>query len=154
GDGPPLHHPPDRVQPVAEERRALEVPGLRSLVPLLFEVVGDVLVAAREEGDDPVDVAAVLVAVDVADAGRLAALDVVVEAGDSGPPPGLRAFAGSVLEELPEQVEGLADALRARERPEVGAIGPVALASEVDAGELLVEADADVRIGLVVAQPD
>jgi hypothetical protein len=30
----------------------------------------------------------------------------------------------------------------------------VALAGEVDAGELLVEADPDVRIGLVVPQPD
>src|SRR5262249_30293741 len=56
--------------------------------------------------------------------------------------------------ELAEQIEGLADPLRARERPEVGAIGAVSLAGEVDARELLVEADAHVRIGLVVAEPD
>ena len=145
---------PHGVQPVAEERRPLEVLRLGGLLHLVLEVAGDLLVAAREEADDPVDVAPVLLLVDVADAGRLAALDVVVEAGNAGAPAGLRALAGPVLEELAEQVERLADPLGARERPEVGAVRPVPLAGEVDAGKLLVEADPDVGIGLVVPQPD
>ena len=149
-----LHHRAHRVEPVAEERRPLEVLGLGGLLHLRLEVARDLLVAAGEEGDDPVDVSPVLLLVDVAHAGRLAAIDVVVETGDPRAPAGLRSLAGPVLEELAEQVEGLANALGAGEGAEVGAIGPVALASEVDARKLLVEADADVRIGLVVPQPD
>ena len=101
-----------------------------------------------------VDVAAVLLAVDVADAGRLAALDVVVEAGHARAPARLGPLAGPVLEQLAEQVERLAHPLGRGEGPEVGAVRAVALAGEVDARELLVEADRDVGIGLVVAQPD
>ena len=44
--------------------------------------------------------------------------------------------------------------LAERVRAEVGALALVALAREVDAREVLVEADRDVGIGLVVAQPD
>ena len=38
--------------------------------------------------------------------------------------------------------------------PEVGAVAAVALAREVHPREVLVEADRDVRVRLVVAQPD
>ena len=149
-----LHQAADGVQPVAEERRPLEVLRLGRLLHLVLEVAGDLLVAAGEEADDPVDVAPVLLLVDVADAGRLAALDVVVEAGHAGAPARLRPLAGAVLEELPEQVEGLPHPLGGREGAEVGAVRPVPLAGEVDARELLVEADPDVGIRLVVPQPD
>ena len=47
-----------------------------------------------------------------------------------------------------------AHALGVRVGPEVGAAGPVALAREVHAREVLVERDRDERIGLVVAQAD
>ena len=47
-----------------------------------------------------------------------------------------------------------AHALGARVRAEVDPLAPVPLAGEVDAREGLVEADGDVGIGLVVAQPD
>ena len=91
---------------------------------------------------------------DVADAGRPAALDVVVEARRARAAAGLGALAGAEQEDLAEQVERAAHALGARVGPEVGALAPVALAREVDAREVLVEADRDVRVGLVVAQPD
>ena len=92
--------------------------------------------------------------VDVADAGRPAALDVVVEARRARAAPRLGALAGAEQEDLAEQVERPAHALGARVRAEVGALAPVALAREVDAREVLVQADRDVRVGLVVAQPD
>ena len=114
----------------------------------------DLAVAAGEEVDDRVDVAAVLLAADVADAGRPAALDVVVEAGAAGAPAGLGPLAGAELEQLAEQVERLAHPLGAGEGAEVGAVGAVLLAGEVDARVVLVEADADVGVGLVVAQAD
>ncbi len=81
----------------------------------------DLAVAAGEEVDDRVDVVAVLLAADVADAGRPAALDVVVEAGAAGAATGLGALAGAELEELAEQVERLAHPLGAGEGTEVGA---------------------------------
>src|SRR5204863_9172226 len=46
------------------------------------------------------------------------------------------------------------NALRARERPEVRPVRPVALTGEVDARELLVEADAHIGIGLVIPEAD
>src|SRR5262249_31449096 len=114
----------------------------------------DVAVATRQEAGDRVDVAAVLLAGDVADTRRLAALDVVVEARDAGATAGLPPLAGPGLEELPQQLAGLAGALRARVGAEVQACRPVSLAGEVDARELLVEADPDVGVGLIVAEAD
>src|SRR5205085_835540 len=63
-------------------------------------------------------------------------------------------LAGAELEQLAEQVERLADPLGAGEGAEVGAAAAVLLAGEVDARVLLVEADGDVGIGLVVPQAD
>ena len=96
----------------------------------------------------------VLLLRDVADAGRLAALDEVVEAGAAPGAARLGPVAGAVLEDLAEQVERLAHPLGVAERAEVGAPAAVALAREVDARVVLVEADPDVGVGLVVAQPD
>src|SRR5919112_1296870 len=48
----------------------------------------------------------------------------------------------------------LAHPLGAGEGPKVGAAGAVLLAGEVDPREVLVEADTDIGVGLVVAQPD
>ena len=120
----------------------------------LLELALDLAEAAGEEAIDAVDDLAVLLLGDVADARRLAALDVVVEARAAGRAPRLRSLAGAVQEDLAEQVERLAHALRVRVRAEVGAVAAVALAREVDAREVLVERDRDVRVRLVVAQPD
>ena len=154
GDAAALHQRAHGLEAVAIDRGALELLRLRGLGHLALQVALDVAVAAGEEVDDRLDVAPVLLAVDVADAGRLAALDVVVEAGHAGAAAGLGPLAGPVLEQLAEQVEGLADPLRVRVGPEVQPPRAVALAREVDARELLVEADPDVGVGLVVAQAD
>jgi hypothetical protein len=144
----------DRLQPVAVDRRPLEILGGGGLLHLLLLVTLDLAVATGEEVDDRVDVAPVLVSVHVADTGRPAALDEVVEAGVAGVPARLRPLAGPVLEELAEQVERRPHPLGAGEGPEVGAPRAVALTGEVDTRVLLVEADRDVRIRLVVAQAD
>src|SRR4029079_13108677 len=65
-----------------------------------------------------------------------------------------RAVAGPVLEQLAEQLERLADPASGRVRTEVDPVRAVPLAREVDPRELLVEADPDVRVGLVVAELD
>ena len=55
-----LHQRADRGQPVAEQRRPLELLGGRGLLHLLAQVALDLAVAAGEEAADRVDVAAVL----------------------------------------------------------------------------------------------
>ena len=144
----------DGAQAVALERgRLVVLVGRGGLHPRL-EVALDLAVAAAEERDDAVDRLAVLGAVDVADAGRPAALDVVVQARRTRPPAGLDALARTELEDLLEQVERPAHALGVRVRPEVQALATVPLAREVHARELLVHRDRDERIRLVVAQAD
>ena len=120
----------------------------------VLELALDLAEAPGQERDHAVDARAVLLLGDVADAGRPAALDVVVEAGRARAPPRLRPLAGAEQEDLAEQVERAAHALGGRVGAEVGALAAVALAREVDAREVLVERDRDVRIRLVVAQPD
>ena len=73
-----------RLEPVAVHRRLLELLLGRRLLHLRLEVALDLAVAARQEGDDRLDALAVLLLRHVADAGRLAALDEVVEAGAAG----------------------------------------------------------------------
>ena len=127
---------------------------LRGLAASLLEARARSGGSGREEVDDRVDVLAVLLLRDVADAGRPAALDEVVEARAAGRAARLGAVAGAVLEDLAEQVERLAHALGVRERAEVGAAAAVLLAREVDPREVLVQRDRDVGVRLVVAQPD
>ena len=143
-----------RLQAVALERRGLVVLLARVEVHAALEVALDLLEAAAEERDHAVDAAPVLLLGHVADAGRPAALDVVVQARRAGVAAGLGALAAAELEDLAEQVERAAHALGARVGAEVGAVAPVALAREVDAREVLVEADRDVGVRLVVAQAD
>jgi hypothetical protein len=92
------------LEPVALERRGLVV--LLAGVPVhaALEVALDLPEAAREERHDAVDPAPVLLLGDVADAGRSAALDVVVEARRAGVAAGRRPLAGAELEDLAEQV--------------------------------------------------
>ena len=141
-------------QAVAVDRRLLELLRLCSSRHGLLQVALDLAVAPGEKADDRVDVRPVVRLRYVVDAGRLAALDVVVEAGAARGAAGLGTVARPVREELAQQVECLAHALRARERAEVGPLRAVALTREVHARELLVERYADVRVRLVVAQAD
>jgi hypothetical protein len=69
-------------------------------------------------------------------------------------PSRLTPLARAQLEDLAEQVERVADPLGARVRTEVRAVAPVPLPREVHAREVLVEADRDVGVRLVVAQAD
>jgi hypothetical protein len=154
GDPLALEQRADRLQPVTVDRGALELAGGGGGVHLRLLVRLHLAVATREEVDDRVDVATVLIAADVSDTRRPTALDEVVEAGTAGAASGLGPLAGPELEQLAEQVERLADPLGTGERAEVGAPGAVLLASEVDPRVLLVEADADIGVGLVVAEPD
>ena len=88
GDPLALHQRPDSGEPVAVGRRALELLCLGGGGHLPLEVALDLAVATREEVHDRLDVATVLVAVDVPDARRLTSLDVVIETGHAGARPG------------------------------------------------------------------
>ena len=154
GDALALEQRADRPQAVALARGVLEALLRRGHPHLELELALDLLVAAREERDHAVDRGAVALPVDVADARGLAALDVVVQARRAAAPPRGRAVAGAEHEHLAEHLERRAHALGVGVGAEVRAVAAVALAGEVDAGELLVERDRDVRIGLVVAQAD
>src|SRR5262249_9008253 len=135
-------------------RGELELLVLGRLVHRRLEVALDLAVAPAQEADDVLDVLAVVLLADVTDARGAAALDEVVEAGAAGCAARLGSVTGSVLEDLAEEIERLARALRVRVGTEVGASAAVLLASEVDAREVLVQRDADVRIRLVVAEAD
>ena len=89
---------------------------------------------------------------DVADAGRVAAVDVVVEARDSRVPARLRPLARTEAEDAVQDVERLAHLLRVRVRAEVEDAAPVTLAREHHARELLLDRERDVGERLVVAQ--
>ena len=154
GDPLALEQRADRLQPVAVQGGPLEFLRRCRGLHLRLLLGLDLAVATGEEVDDRVDVVAVLLLADVADAGGPAALYVVVEAGAAGAPARLGPLAGAELEQLAEQVERLPHPLGAGEGAEVGAVRAVLLAGEVDPRVLLVEADADVGIGLVVAQAD
>ena len=140
-------------QLVAELRGGLELLVGGGQLHRLVELALDLAVAAGEEGDDRLDVLPVLLLAHRIDAWGLAALDVVLQARAARQPARLPALAGAVLEHLAEQVERAPHALGVGERAEVDAAALVALAGEVDPRVLLVQADRDVRVALVVAQP-
>src|SRR5204862_8203892 len=80
-DGLPLAQPADREEAVAVARRLLEALALGRVVHLPLELALDRARVAGEEVDDAVDDLGVGLLRDLVDAGRVAALDVVVEAG-------------------------------------------------------------------------
>src|SRR5439155_23821018 len=88
----------DREQPVPVARRLLEALVLGRLPHRLLELPMDRRRVPRQELDHPVDDLAVLLARDVADARRPAALDVVVEARNARVAARLRPLARPVLE--------------------------------------------------------
>src|SRR4051794_30356591 len=121
----------NRAQAVALERGGLVLVLGGGLLHARLEVALDLAVAAAQERHDPVDRLAVLGPVDVAHAGRPAALDVVVQTRRARAPTGLHALARAELEDLLEQVERAAHALGVRVRPEVQPVAAVPLAGEV-----------------------
>ena len=143
----------DRLQPVALQRGALVLLGLGGGLHPGFDLLLDLPVAAREEGDHPVDRLPVLGLGHVAHAGSPAPVDVEVQARRAAAPARFGPGAGADLEDLAEDVERLARAARVAVRAEVEPATAVLLAREVDPRELLVGGDGDVRVALVVAQP-
>src|SRR5205823_8661960 len=95
GDPLALEQRPHRAQAVAVQRRLLELLRVRGGAHLLLEVALDPAVAAAEEVDDRLDRPAVLILRHIADAGGLAALDEVVEAGAPARAARLHAVAGA-----------------------------------------------------------
>src|SRR4030095_5793137 len=85
-DGLPLDEVLYRAQPVAVASRVLEALLGSRVEHLLLELALDRLHVAGEELDDAVDDRAVVLFRDVADAGREATVDVVVEARDARVP--------------------------------------------------------------------
>ena len=127
----------------------LELKGGRGRLHLLFESRQHVAALALEKHDGQADVLRVLLAADQADAGRAAAVDLVLQARS-------RAvleeavLAGTNAEESLQDVEAVAHGRRARKRPEV----PTAFlgaAMEGKPRERMV-CQLDEGIGLVVAQ--
>ena len=114
------------------------------------------LLAALEEQLDLGDVRAVVVLRDGLDARALAALDVIEQAR-----PLERAHAvldvdraGPEREQPADEVHRLVDARRRRVRPEVAAAVVDELAGPLDPREVVAEGDLDVRVALVVLEPD
>ncbi len=117
--------------------------------------LGDLLLATLEEQHHLVDVLAVGLLVDGLDAGALAALDVVQQAG-----PGERALAfldidgaGPEREQPTDEVHGLVHAAGRGVRPEVAAAVRGQLARPLDAREVVAQGDLDERVALVVLEP-
>ncbi len=144
----------DREEAVAVAGGLLEALVLGRLLHLALQLALDRPRVAREELDHAVDQRRVVLLRDVADARRVTAFDVEVEARDAAVPPRLRAFAGPVLEDAVQHVERLTHLLRVRVRSEVDDAAPVPLAGEHHSRVIVLDGHGDVRKGLVVAQAD
>jgi hypothetical protein len=152
--GLPLGQMANGVETVSAPRRLLEALGVGGGPHLLLQAADDRIRLPGEELDHAVDDRAVRLGRDVADAGREAALDVVVEAGNARVAAGLRALAGPVGKDAVQDVERLTHLLRVRVRPEVDDAATVPFAREHDARVLVLDGDGDVGVRLVVAETD
>ena len=151
-----LHRPLDRPDLVADGRRPLVQLLLGRERHLVAQSRDQRVGVALEEQLHLGDVAAVGVLRDRLDAGALAALDVVEEAG-----PRKRANAlpdvdgaGAEREQAPDEVHRLVHGAGGRVRPEVAAAVVRELAGPLDPREVVRERDLDVRVALVVLQAD
>ena len=152
-----LHRPLDGPDLVPQRPPPARTPGARRRAGhLLAERLDQRLLAALEEQLDLLDVGAVVGLRDGLDAGALAALDVVQEARPLERPLAVLDVdrAGPEREQPPDEVHRLVDARRRRVRPEVAAAVVGQLAGPLDAREVVAERDLDVRVALVVLEPD
>ena len=126
--------------------RPLELQPVRRGLHLAAEGPGDALLAALEEELDLGDVGPVGVLRDGLDAGALAALDVVQEAGPLEGPLAVADVdrAGPEREEPPDEVHRLVDARGRGVRPEVAAAVLGQLPGPLDPREVVAEGDLDV----------
>ncbi len=151
-----LHRPLDGPDLVAQHGGPLVLGPLGGVGHLAGERLDERLLAALEEELHLLDVGAVGVLRDRLDARALAALDVVQEAG---PLEGPLAFldldrAGPEREQPADEVHRLVDARRRGVRPEVAAAVGRQLAGPLDPREVVGQGDLDVRVALVVLEPD
>src|SRR5207344_2807580 len=107
----------DREEPVPEPRRLFEALLGCGIAHPLFDPRLNRLGVAFEEADHSVDDLAIRVPGDVVHAGRVAALDVEVEAGDPRMPPRLRPLARSELKDAVQDVQRAAYLFRIRIGP-------------------------------------
>ncbi len=140
-----------RAYPVAVARRGLEIQPLRSFGHGVGEFGLDVAAAPRQEGAGLVHLGLILRRTDAADAGRGAALDLVLQAGPRARGEH-RVGAVAQQERALQRRDRAVDRARRGERPEV--IGVPAPRAPVlgELGVVVVLRDHDVREGLVVPQ--
>ena len=151
-----LHRPLDRPDLVAQDGGPLVVGPLGGARHLGAEGLDQGLLATLEEELDLLDVLPVVVLRDGRDARALAALDVIEEARSLE---GAHAVldvdrAGPEREEPADEVHRFVDARRRGVRPEVAAAVVDQLACPLDPRELVAEGHLDVRVALVVLEPD
>ena len=151
-----LHRPLDRPDLVAQDGGPLVVGPLGGAGHLGAEGLDQGLLATLEEELDLLDVLPVVVLRDGGDARALAALDVIEEARTlEGADAVLDVDrAGPEREEPADEVHRFVDARRRRVWPEVAAAVVDQLAGPLDPRELVAEGDLDVRVALVVLEPD
>jgi hypothetical protein len=151
-----LHRPLDGADLVAKRGRSLELELPGGVGHLGAERDHQRLLPALEEQLHLGDVRPVGRPVDRLDAGTLAALDVIEQAG---PLQGALALAdvdraGPEREQPPDEVHGLVHARGGGIRAEVAAAVVGQLARPLHAREVVGQGDLDVRVALVVLEPD
>ena len=151
-----FHRPLDRPDLVAQDGRPLVLRALGRGAHLVVEGLDQRFLATLEEQLDLLDVGPIGVLRDRLDAGALAALDVVEQAGSLERPLAVLDVdrAGPEREQPPDEVHRLVDAGRRGVRPEVAAAVVGQLAGALDPREVVAQGDLDVRVALVVLEPD
>ena len=151
-----LDGPLDRAQLVAGHRSGLVPKSVRLRRHLTPQLVRDPLLLAVQEIDNAIDGASIVGLGDGLDTGRLAAVDVIEQAGPLEDALPLRdvQVAGAKREDLAQQLERLVHARGGRVGPEVTAPVTGQLSGADDAREVLAQGDLDEGVALVVAQPD
>ena len=151
-----LHRPLDGAHLVPERRGAFVLHRVRRGGHLPLDGPRDLLLAPVEEQHHLVDVRAVRRLVDGLDAGALAALDVVQQAGPGEGPLALVDVdgAGPEREQPTDEVHRLVHARRGRVRTEVATAVGGQLAGALDAREVVAQGHLDERVALVILEPD
>ena len=151
-----LHRPLDGPDLVAQDGRSLVLEAVRRRAHLGLEGLDERLLTTLEEELHLRDVGAVRVLRDRLDARTLALLDVVQEARPLERPLAVLDVdrAGPEREQPPDQVHRLVDAHGGGIRPEVAAAVVRELPGPLDAREVVGQRDLDVRVALVVLEPD
>src|SRR5262249_46133405 len=143
---------------VAEPGRLLELEVGGGLTLLAFHARQELLLLAFQHHAEGADLAAVVLLAD-AEVARGGALADGGEQTGAGPAPAVVVLgdvqgAGAELEDALQNLHGVAERAGAGERPvELDALA-ARLAGELDAGEVLADADLQIREGLVVLQLD